>query len=68
MINYSKIKGRIVELGLTQDNVAGALEMSQSTFNLKLNGKRKFTIEECAKLKSVLSISNNDACDYFFTN
>ncbi len=66
MLNSNKIRGRIVELGLSQDAVAKELGIAQATFSLKISGKRRMSVEECHKLKQVLKIEDCDVCDYFF--
>ena len=37
MINTGKIKGKMVEMQITQRDVADKLEIAQSTLNLKIN-------------------------------
>jgi DNA-binding XRE family transcriptional regulator len=66
MINTNKIKGRIVELGMTQDTVAKAMEMAQSTFCLKIGNKRPMNISECKTLMEILCIPESDIVSYFF--
>ena len=61
---YSKIKGRMAELGMSQRAVAKELGLSIRSYNLKINGKRPFTIPEAEKLIVVLSLEN--PAEYFF--
>lgn len=66
MVNTLKVKGRIAELGLTQDDVAKELSIDYSTFNLKINNNRRFYIDEVAKLCEILKINTStDLCNYF---
>jgi hypothetical protein len=67
VVNVRKIKARMVELGMRQQDVSEAMEMELSSFNLKLNNKknRQFTITEAQKLVAVLKIENPN--DYFFS-
>lgn len=66
MVNANKIKARIVELGLTQQQVADKLGIDISSFNVKLNNTstRQFNIAEVQKLTKILEIQN--PVDYFF--
>lgn len=66
MLNSNKIRGRIVELGLSQDVVAKEMGIAQATFSQKISGKRRMSIDECHKLKCILHIEDADVCDYFF--
>lgn len=66
MINTNKIKGRIVELGLTQKDVAKALGVAAPTVSQKINNVRAMTVEEAFMLASVLEISDEEFRTYFF--
>lgn len=65
MINAKKIRARIVELGLTQQQVAEEIGMSAKTFSIKMNNG-KFGLDEAERMISVLKIEKPDT--YFFTN
>ncbi|MTP85145.1 helix-turn-helix domain-containing protein, partial [Turicibacter sanguinis] len=56
MVNSAKIKGRLIELGLTQKEVSRKLGLAQPTFNQKLNNIRVFDLEEAEKLQEILNI------------
>lgn len=62
----SKLKGRIRELNLTQDDVAQFLGINKSTFNLKVNGQVPFTQDEIASLIELLKIPDEEIKAYFF--
>lgn len=66
MLNSTKLKARMVECGLKQSDIAQALNIQQSTINLKLNNKRAFTLEEAGKLQNILQIPDADFAVYFF--
>lgn len=53
----AKIKGLMAEYGETQSSMSKKLNLSLRSFNLKINGKRKFTDEE---LETINSIFPND--------
>lgn len=66
MINTNKVKGRIIELGMNQQDVAEQLGLAQPTLSQKLNNIRAMDLEEAEKLSRILQISNEDFCSYFF--
>ena len=63
-INSKKLKGRIVEFGFTQTDIAEKLGLSPTAFNNKLNERTEFTASEISKLSCILKIKNKD--EYFF--
>lgn len=67
MINTCKIKGRMVELGLNQNDVAKALKIAQCTLNQKVNNIRTLTLDEAEKLSVILKIKSELFTEYFFT-
>lgn len=66
MININKIKGRLRELGLTQKDVATALNIAQPTANQKINNVRPLDLDEAEKLSILLKIEDKDFSEYFF--
>lgn len=66
MINGNKIKGRIVELGMNQGDVAEKMKLSQPTLSQKLNNIRPMDLDEAEKLSEILMIPAEKFCDYFF--
>ena len=57
-MNILKLKGKIVEKGKTQTELAKLLNLSIQSFNAKLNGRAKFDIDEAKKLVDILEIEN----------
>lgn len=57
-MNSKKLKGKIIEAGMTQGELARALGMSLKTLNSKINNRAKLTVEEAKKIANILSISN----------
>jgi len=57
MVNTAKIKGLIVEKGMTQSQVAKSLEISDDTFYRKMRAG-KFTTDEAYHLIQLLGIEN----------
>ena len=66
MINSNKLKGRLVELGLTQKDGADYLGISQPTFSQKVNNTRPMDLEEAEKLATLLEIPVTEYGIYFF--
>lgn len=54
------------ELGMTQSNVAKALNMAQSTANQKINNIRPFALEEAESFAKLLEIAADEFSAYFF--
>lgn len=67
IFDYSKLKGRTKEFGLTQENIADKVAMSPGTYSQKLNNNSEFTQKEIQDICSVLSIPLSDIPIYFFT-
>ena len=65
--NYSQLKARTAELGMTDKAVAKAAKMTPSTYSLKLNGKSEFTQEQMCNICDFLHICYCDIPRYFFT-
>lgn len=66
--NYSKLLGRIKELGMTQDRLSREIRMNPATLSLKLNNKNKFRQDEIRKICSTLEIRPDEIGQYFFTH
>lgn len=66
MHNIRKIKARLVELGLTQKDVAKALSVAPATASQKLNGIRPLYLEEAEKLSGLLELPASEFGSYFF--
>ncbi len=65
--DYSKIKGKIRELGLTQDDYANYLGISTTTLHLRLENKRPFTQPEIAMTMHLFNEPIKNVSKYFFT-
>lgn len=68
MVNTLKIKARMVELGLTQKDIATALELATPTVNQKLNNKRPMNLNEANLIANILNIDSFQYLKYFFYN
>ena len=65
--NLNKLKGIIKEKDMTQKDIAKNIGLSESTFNLKINGNTYFTQSEIYAISNLLEIPNELYKDYFFT-
>ena len=65
--DYSKLRGRIAEMGKTDKEVAVAIGMTPSTYSLKQNGKGVFSQDQICGICSYLGIELVDVAAYFFT-
>ena len=66
-LDYSKLKGRILEKGLNQKELASKIGISEGQFCKKLSGEYVFKQSEIVRICEVLNIENNLIGDYFFT-
>ena len=64
--DYRKLLGKIVEKYGTQIKFAEAMELSERSLSLKLNGKVHFKQTEIVKACRLLDIAAADIADYFF--
>lgn len=66
-IDYSKLRGRIIEKCGTQGAFAQMMGLSERTTSLKLAGKIAFKQPEILKALEVLDLQDSDIQAYFFT-
>lgn len=68
MINERKIKGRMVELGLTQKDLASenVWNCSLPTVSQKLSGARPIFLTEANALAKLLKLSETEYYDFFY--
>lgn len=65
MVNTLKLRGRIREKGLTQKDVASALDVSETTVGAKINNKSPITLDEAEQIARVLEISDDEFVVFF---
>lgn len=66
-MNVNKLKGKIVEKGLSVELLAASIGVDRSSLYRKLNNGDKITIGEAVKIKDALGLSAEDAVDIFLT-
>ena len=59
MLDANKLKAKIVEVGMTQGELARKIGISQNTFTRKISGRRDFTVGEIDRICTVLGITDN---------
>lgn len=66
-MNTSKLKGKMRELNVTQDELAKSIGISLSTMNRKLSEEdgASFTIGEVLKITDVLRLSEEESTKIF---
>ena len=65
--NYSKLRGRMVEMFGTIEKTCEAAKLRRDMVSMALNGKRLFTQPEISVLSDVLQIPSTEIGLYFFT-
>ena len=69
MVNINKLKGKIVENGLTVGELAKEIGLDKSTLYRRLNNDGEtFTIREANLICSVLGLTGKEATEIFFSN
>lgn len=66
MLNVSKVRGRMAELGITQKDVAAALGIAGPTASQKLNRIRPMDLDEAERLARLLRLDDSEFGLYFF--
>ena len=66
MVNSNKLRGRIIEKGLSIGKVAENINVSASTLGRKIRGIADMTLREVEMLCHVLDIPKNEILTYFF--
>lgn len=64
--DYSKLLGRMKEVGYTQAELANSIGCSETTLNLKLKNVREFKLGEAKKICDILDIDIFQIAEYFF--
>lgn len=70
MINTLKLKAKLKEKNMTQEELATKLGINASTLNQKINNTigETLTIEEATKMSEILDISREERMDIFFVD
>lgn len=63
--DYSKLYGRMAEMGITREELARQLEISRSTLYSKLTSRTEFTQDEIRRCVEILRLDVHDLSLYF---
>ena len=66
--DYSKLRGKIVEVFGTCREFTEAMSMGKTTMSAKLNNKTEWTQDEMIEAMDLLNIPHEDVVSYFFTH
>ncbi len=67
-VNVARLRGKIVECGMTQKDLAGALSIDTSTFSRKMKSDAlAFSIGEMHKIATALNLSTEEANQIFLS-
>lgn len=64
--DYQRLKGKIVEKYNKQSDFARAMQMSERTLSLKMNGRVAWKQTEIMKAIKLLDLKDSDIQPYFF--
>lgn len=68
MTNRNMLRSAIIRNGLTCADVAKAIGVNESTFSLKMSGKRDFYTHEVKKIAKVLHLNKEEVFLIFFAD
>jgi len=66
MFNYSKLRGRLAEKGITHKSFASAIGITPVAFSNKIRSGRGFKPELIVTACKILDISDEEIAPYFF--
>lgn len=64
--NYAKLDGLITEKFQTRRNFGKAMNLSERSISLKMNGEREWKQSQIDRACKVLGIQESEICNYFF--
>lgn len=67
-LKVNKIKARMVELGMTQAQLADKMGINQRTFRFKMNGTMRVYLHDLENLMVILELTPEETVEYFFGN
>lgn len=66
-MKLQKLKGKIIERGINVEALAERIGITRAALYRKLNNFEKITIGEAKKIKSELSLSDEEAIEIFLS-
>lgn len=68
MVNVNKLRGKIVEKGMTVEAVAKAMGIDKSTLYRKLQAAETITIREANAIGKILGLTMQESIDIFLAS
>lgn len=65
--DYSRLRGRTREQGMTQEQLAAVAGMKEATYSQKINNNSEFKQGEILSICAALDIASEHIHSYFFT-
>ena len=65
MTNKNLLKSKLALKGYTQKVVARKISMKEPTLTQKINSNQPFRVEEIAKIKKILNLTNDEVVEIF---
>ncbi|MBQ3557826.1 MAG: helix-turn-helix domain-containing protein [Oscillospiraceae bacterium] len=67
-VNVARLRGKIVERGMTQEKLARALDMDRSTFSRKMKSEAlDFSVGEMHRIVEILNLNKEEAEEIFLS-
>lgn len=67
MVDVNKLRGKIVEKGFSQQELAQSIGIDRSTFYRKMKNNGDFSIGEVAEIAKVMQLTNEEAIEIFLS-
>ena len=64
-MNIQKLKGKIIERGISVEVLSKMIGITKSAMYRKLNSFDKITVGEVKRIKEALQLTDEEACDIF---
>ena len=67
MVDVNKLRGKIVEKGFSQQELAQSIGIDRSTFYRKMKNNGDFSIGEVAEIAKIMQLTNEEAIEIFLS-
>ena len=65
MFNKNKLRGKLAELGISQEALAKAIGISYVSMSNKINGNKEFTLKEVYAIAETLKLTDEEIIRIF---
>ena len=67
-VDVAKLRGKIIERGMTQEKLAHEIKMDKSTFSRKMRSEAlEFSVGDMHKIAYILNLSKKEAGEIFLS-